>query len=200
MRGGEVLGGYGYAARDEYALPRGELARAQTDGTRDVTSSARRERDGRAPPHQLGTSRIGTSCERRRGAPNGRPARASRAAARLSDFARAGLGGFLVSLASGRLSSANDGVDAARLERCRRSRSCPPPSVGLLRLHLPAVHQLQQRVVQRHHAEPLRRLHHRGNLERLALADEVRDRREWRAAPRARPRGRRRSSCRASAR
>jgi hypothetical protein len=25
MRGGEVLGGYGYAARDEYALPRGEL-------------------------------------------------------------------------------------------------------------------------------------------------------------------------------
>lgn len=24
MRGGEVLGGYGYAARDEYALPRGE--------------------------------------------------------------------------------------------------------------------------------------------------------------------------------
>jgi hypothetical protein len=26
MRGGEVLGGYGYAAREEYALPRGELA------------------------------------------------------------------------------------------------------------------------------------------------------------------------------
>ena len=25
MRGGEVLGGYGYAAREEYALPRGEL-------------------------------------------------------------------------------------------------------------------------------------------------------------------------------
>ena len=26
MRGGEVLGGYGYAARDEYAKARGELA------------------------------------------------------------------------------------------------------------------------------------------------------------------------------
>jgi hypothetical protein len=26
MRGGEVLGGYGYSAREEYALPRGELA------------------------------------------------------------------------------------------------------------------------------------------------------------------------------
>ena len=25
MRGGEVLGGYGYAAREEYELPRGEL-------------------------------------------------------------------------------------------------------------------------------------------------------------------------------
>ena len=26
MRGGEVLGGYGYSAREEYALPRGELS------------------------------------------------------------------------------------------------------------------------------------------------------------------------------
>jgi hypothetical protein len=26
MRGGEVLGGYGYAERDEYSKPRGELA------------------------------------------------------------------------------------------------------------------------------------------------------------------------------
>ena len=25
MRGGEVLGGYGYSAREAYALPRGEL-------------------------------------------------------------------------------------------------------------------------------------------------------------------------------
>ena len=25
MRGGEVLGGYGYSTRDEYAIPRGEL-------------------------------------------------------------------------------------------------------------------------------------------------------------------------------
>jgi hypothetical protein len=28
MRGGEVLGGYGYAAREEYSLPRGELDEA----------------------------------------------------------------------------------------------------------------------------------------------------------------------------
>jgi hypothetical protein len=26
MRGGEVLGGYGYSEREEYSLPRGELA------------------------------------------------------------------------------------------------------------------------------------------------------------------------------
>ena len=32
MRGGEVLGGYGYAARDEYALPRGELGQAAPPG------------------------------------------------------------------------------------------------------------------------------------------------------------------------
>ena len=25
MRGGEILGGYGYSTRDEYAIPRGEL-------------------------------------------------------------------------------------------------------------------------------------------------------------------------------
>ena len=42
MRGGEVLGGYGYAARDEYALPRGELA----DGT-----------DGSPERQQRGTDR-----------------------------------------------------------------------------------------------------------------------------------------------
>ena len=29
MRGGEVLGGYGYAQRDEYAKARGELTDAQ---------------------------------------------------------------------------------------------------------------------------------------------------------------------------
>jgi hypothetical protein len=33
MRGGEVLGGYGYSAREEYALPRGELIQgAAEDG------------------------------------------------------------------------------------------------------------------------------------------------------------------------
>ncbi|MEO7087046.1 MAG: hypothetical protein ABI442_09205 [Gemmatimonadaceae bacterium] len=30
MRGGEVLGGYGYAQRDEYAKARGELTDAET--------------------------------------------------------------------------------------------------------------------------------------------------------------------------
>ncbi len=41
MRGGEVLGGYGYAAREEYALPRGELEASAPDG-RDAEP-----RDGR---------------------------------------------------------------------------------------------------------------------------------------------------------
>ena len=31
MRGGEVLGGYGYSAREEYSRPRGELRERQTD-------------------------------------------------------------------------------------------------------------------------------------------------------------------------
>ena len=35
MRGGEVLGGYGYAERDEYARSRGELEAAPSDGMRD---------------------------------------------------------------------------------------------------------------------------------------------------------------------
>ncbi|MEP6494848.1 MAG: hypothetical protein ABJF01_19330 [bacterium] len=32
MRGGEVLGGYGYAERDEYAKARGELAAGDAPG------------------------------------------------------------------------------------------------------------------------------------------------------------------------
>ena len=43
MRGGEVLGGYGYAAREEYALPRGELVHDASDGRGD---ESRGERDG----------------------------------------------------------------------------------------------------------------------------------------------------------
>jgi hypothetical protein len=35
MRGGEVLGGYGYAERDEYARSRGELEAAPSDGMSD---------------------------------------------------------------------------------------------------------------------------------------------------------------------
>ena len=42
MRGGEVLGGYGYSSRDEYALPRGELALEQTREGRSDDSSASR--------------------------------------------------------------------------------------------------------------------------------------------------------------
>ena len=34
MRGGEVLGGYGYSNRDEYALPRGGLGQEQTRESR----------------------------------------------------------------------------------------------------------------------------------------------------------------------
>ena len=45
MRGGEVLGGYGYAQRDEYAKARGELTDASTqqsaaaDGNDELRSS-----------------------------------------------------------------------------------------------------------------------------------------------------------------
>ena len=31
MRGGEVLGGYGYSEREEYARPRGELQERRSD-------------------------------------------------------------------------------------------------------------------------------------------------------------------------
>jgi hypothetical protein len=34
MRGGEVFGGYGYADREEYALPRGELVQQASPRTR----------------------------------------------------------------------------------------------------------------------------------------------------------------------
>src|SRR5215213_9419315 len=48
--------------------------------------------------------------------------------------------------------------------------------VRFLRLDLLGVDQLHQRVVEGDHACLAVGLHHRGNLERLALADEVRDR------------------------
>ena len=38
MRGGEVLGGYGYAERDEYMRSRGELNASPTEGANDDTS------------------------------------------------------------------------------------------------------------------------------------------------------------------
>lgn len=40
MRGGEVLGGYGYAERQEYEMPRGALAESQqTEGDSDQAAS-----------------------------------------------------------------------------------------------------------------------------------------------------------------
>jgi hypothetical protein len=40
MRGGEVLGGYGYAEREEYAKPRGELnGEASTDADSGETTN-----------------------------------------------------------------------------------------------------------------------------------------------------------------
>ena len=46
MRGGEVLGGYGYSEREEYSLPRGELEAEGPPGeggeTRDRESETRR--------------------------------------------------------------------------------------------------------------------------------------------------------------
>ena len=38
MRGGEVLGGYGYAEREEYMRSRGELGAPPTETTNDDTS------------------------------------------------------------------------------------------------------------------------------------------------------------------
>ena len=46
MRGGEVLGGYGYAAREEYALPRGELAQSASEGRDDEPRDERNESRG----------------------------------------------------------------------------------------------------------------------------------------------------------
>ena len=45
MRGGEVLGGYGYSEREEYSLPRGELV-AEGPPVEDGDSRAR-ESDAR---------------------------------------------------------------------------------------------------------------------------------------------------------
>ena len=46
MRGGEVLGGYGYAAREEYALPRGELVQGVSHGHDDEPRDGRDEARG----------------------------------------------------------------------------------------------------------------------------------------------------------
>ena len=43
MRGGEVLGGYGYAERDEYSKARGDLI-----GSADTQAASRQPTDGRS--------------------------------------------------------------------------------------------------------------------------------------------------------
>jgi len=45
MRGGEVLGGYGYSEREEYSLPRGELVAEGPPG--EDGESRARESDAR---------------------------------------------------------------------------------------------------------------------------------------------------------
>ena len=44
MRGGEVLGGYGYAERDEYSKARGEL-----NGTDANSADSSEQNDGQSP-------------------------------------------------------------------------------------------------------------------------------------------------------
>lgn len=39
MRGGEMIGGYGYSMRDEYAIPRGELGHEPPSEARSDDSS-----------------------------------------------------------------------------------------------------------------------------------------------------------------
>ena len=46
MRGGEVLGGYGYAAREEYSLPRGDLGQSAFHGRDDESRDGRDESRG----------------------------------------------------------------------------------------------------------------------------------------------------------
>ena len=39
MRGGEVLGGYGYAEREEYEKPRGELESAESESESETSDT-----------------------------------------------------------------------------------------------------------------------------------------------------------------
>lgn len=45
MRGGEVLGGYGYSERPEYELTRGELGQGQSQSSASDHGSSGRARD-----------------------------------------------------------------------------------------------------------------------------------------------------------
>ena len=47
MRGGEVLGGYGYAEREEYDKSRGELMNTSTDGEYQLSPEESDEADTR---------------------------------------------------------------------------------------------------------------------------------------------------------
>lgn len=46
MRGGEVLGGYGYAERDEYSKARGELDGDETSNSASVDQSDGQSQEG----------------------------------------------------------------------------------------------------------------------------------------------------------
>ena len=47
MRGGEVLGGYGYAEREEYDKSRGELMNTSTDGVLQLSPEESDQADTR---------------------------------------------------------------------------------------------------------------------------------------------------------
>ena len=47
MRGGEVLGGYGYAEREEYDKSRGELMNTSTDGVYQLSPEESDQADTR---------------------------------------------------------------------------------------------------------------------------------------------------------
>ena len=47
MRGGEVLGGYGYAERDEYEKPRGELIGTSQEGAYQLSPEESDQADTR---------------------------------------------------------------------------------------------------------------------------------------------------------
>src|SRR6185437_15729612 len=68
-------------------------------------------------------------------------------------------------------------LEALRLELCREAGLFDGFHVGLVRLHLFLLHQIEQGIVQRDHPQLLAGLDDGRDLERLAFADQVRNRR-----------------------